>query len=45
MVDGGDAPGETDTEENVDGVRSGHVSDGGIGGFVVDGGYFTGKGI
>jgi len=45
VVDGRDAPGETDTEENVDRVGSCYITNGGIGSLVVDCGYFTGKGI
>ena len=45
MVDGGDGPRDTDAEEDVDGVGAGDVSDGGVGGVVLDGGHLTGEGV
>ena len=44
-VDGGQRPGDTNTKEHVDSVRSGDVSDGVIGGFVLNSGGLGGEGI
>lgn len=43
VVDSGDGPGHTDSQEHVDGVAPGDVSDGGVGVLVLDGCHFTGK--
>jgi len=44
-VDGGQRPGDTNTQEHVHGVGSSHVSDGVIGGFVLNSGGLGGEGI
>lgn len=44
-VDGGHGPGDTDTEEDVDGVGAGYVTDGSIGVWITAGGNFTGEGV
>ena len=45
MVDGGDGPRDADAEEDVDGVGTGDVADGGVGGLVLDGGHLGGEGV
>ena len=42
-VDGGHRPGHADPQEDVYGVASRHISDGGVGVGVLDRGDFTGK--
>ena len=44
-VDSGHGPGDTDAKEDVDGVRTGDVADGGVGGVVLDRGDLTGEGV
>ena len=43
MVDGRDAPGDADAEEDVDAVGAGDVSDGGVCVPVLNGGHLTGE--
>lgn len=45
VVDGGDGPGHADAQEDVDGVTSCHVADGGVSVLVLDGRHLTGKGV
>lgn len=44
-VAGGDGPGHTDAEEDVNCVAARHVADGSVGILVLDGGYLAGEGI
>lgn len=41
MINGGDGPGDADTQKYVDGVAARHVADASVGVFVVDGRDFT----
>lgn len=45
MVDGGNGPGNADTEEHVDGITTGDVTDTGVGVLVLNGGDLTGERI
>jgi len=45
MVNGCHGPCDADAEEDIDGVGSGHVSHGGIGSLVLNGGRFRGKSV
>jgi len=45
VIDGGNRPGDSDAQKDVDGVTSGHVTNGGVGVAVVDGSHLTGKRI
>ena len=45
VVDGGDGPRDADAEEDVDGVGTGDVADGGVGGIVLDGSDLGGEGV
>jgi len=45
VVDGGHGPRDTNTEEDVDGVGAGDVTNGGVGGLVLNGGGLGSEGI
>jgi len=45
VVDGGHGPGDTNTEEDVDGVGAGDVTNGGVSGLVLNGGGLGSEGI
>lgn len=42
-VDGGDGPSDADTQEDVDGVTSRHVTDRRVGVLILSGRHFTGE--
>lgn len=42
-VDGSDGPGDTDAQEDVDGVTSRHVADRRVGVLILGSSHFTGK--
>lgn len=43
VVDGGNGPGDADTEEHVDGITTGDVTDTGVGVLVLNGSDLTGE--
>lgn len=43
MIDGGYTPRQTNAQEHIDGITSGHIANTGIGISILDGGHFTGK--